>query len=234
MSTIIVVVVAVLALVGLALSVRVVQQYEEGVLFRLGRVVGVREPGLTLIVPLVEVLRRVSLRIVTMPIQSQASSPTTTSASTSPPSPTTGSPMRSSRWSRSRTWPRPSTRSPRHPAQGGRPAHPGPDPGRDRPDQCGHPRDPGPPDRGLGVVVTLVELKDIQLPETMQRAWPARPRPNGRSGPRSSPRGRAAGRRPARGGRRRELDRPEIAESLPLGATRLSPASTADRSGADP
>jgi len=65
------VVVAVLVLVGLALSVRIVKQYERGVLFRLGRVVGVREPGLRLIVPLVEVLRRVSLRIVTMPIQSQ-------------------------------------------------------------------------------------------------------------------------------------------------------------------
>jgi len=65
------VVVAVLVLIGLALSVRIVQQYEKGVLFRLGRVVGVREPGLTLIIPLVEVLRRVSLRIVTMPIQSQ-------------------------------------------------------------------------------------------------------------------------------------------------------------------
>jgi regulator of protease activity HflC (stomatin/prohibitin superfamily) len=67
----VVVVVAVLVLVGLALSVRIVQQYEKGVLFRLGRVIGVREPGLRLIVPLVEVLRRVSLRIVTMPIQSQ-------------------------------------------------------------------------------------------------------------------------------------------------------------------
>jgi regulator of protease activity HflC (stomatin/prohibitin superfamily) len=66
-----VVVLAVVVLVGLALSVRIVQQYERGVLFRLGRVVGVREPGLTLIVPLIEVLRRVSLRIVTMPIQSQ-------------------------------------------------------------------------------------------------------------------------------------------------------------------
>ena len=65
------VVVAVLVLVGLALSVRIVQQYEKGVLFRLGRVVGVREPGLRLIVPVIEVLRRVSLRIVTMPIQSQ-------------------------------------------------------------------------------------------------------------------------------------------------------------------
>jgi regulator of protease activity HflC (stomatin/prohibitin superfamily) len=41
------------------------------VLFRLGRVVGVREPGLWLVVPLIDVLRRVSLRIVTMPIQSQ-------------------------------------------------------------------------------------------------------------------------------------------------------------------
>src|SRR4030095_8275244 len=65
------VVVAVLVLVGLALSVRIVQQYEQGVLFRLGRVVGVREPGLRLLVALGEVLRRVSLRIVTMPIQSQ-------------------------------------------------------------------------------------------------------------------------------------------------------------------
>jgi regulator of protease activity HflC (stomatin/prohibitin superfamily) len=65
------VVVAVLVVLGLALSVRIVQQYERGVLFRLGRVIGTREPGLTLIVPLIDVLRRVSLRIVTMPIQSQ-------------------------------------------------------------------------------------------------------------------------------------------------------------------
>ena len=70
-SLTVVVVLAVVVLVGLALSVRIVQQYERGVLFRLGRVVGVREPGLTLIIPLIEVLRRVSLRIVTMPIQSQ-------------------------------------------------------------------------------------------------------------------------------------------------------------------
>jgi regulator of protease activity HflC (stomatin/prohibitin superfamily) len=67
----IIVVLAVLALLGFALSVRIVKQYERGVLFRLGRVLGVREPGLTLIVPLIDVLRRVSLRIVTMPIQSQ-------------------------------------------------------------------------------------------------------------------------------------------------------------------
>ena len=63
--------VAFVAIVGLAASLRVVKQYEEGVLFRLGRVVGLRKPGLTRIVPLIDRLRRVSLRIVTMPIQSQ-------------------------------------------------------------------------------------------------------------------------------------------------------------------
>jgi regulator of protease activity HflC (stomatin/prohibitin superfamily) len=63
--------VAVAALLLLFLSVRVVKQYEQGVLFRLGRVIGVRQAGLTLIIPLVDVLHRVSLRIVTMPIQSQ-------------------------------------------------------------------------------------------------------------------------------------------------------------------
>src|SRR5438874_2628908 len=65
------VVLVVLALIALMLSLRIVKQYEEGVLFRLGRVVGVRKPGLAVIVPVVDVLRRVSLRIVTMPIQSQ-------------------------------------------------------------------------------------------------------------------------------------------------------------------
>jgi regulator of protease activity HflC (stomatin/prohibitin superfamily) len=63
--------IVVVALLVLALSVRVVQQYEEGVLFRLGRVVGQKKPGLVMIVPIIDVLRRVSLRIVTMPIQSQ-------------------------------------------------------------------------------------------------------------------------------------------------------------------
>jgi regulator of protease activity HflC (stomatin/prohibitin superfamily) len=64
-------VVVVLALILLSLSLRVVQQYEQGVLFRLGRVIGTRPAGLTLIIPVVDRLDRVSLRIVTMPIQSQ-------------------------------------------------------------------------------------------------------------------------------------------------------------------
>jgi regulator of protease activity HflC (stomatin/prohibitin superfamily) len=64
-------VVGALLLVAALLSVRIIKQYEEGVLFRLGRVQGTRVPGLTLIIPFVDVLHRVSLRVVTMPIQSQ-------------------------------------------------------------------------------------------------------------------------------------------------------------------
>jgi regulator of protease activity HflC (stomatin/prohibitin superfamily) len=67
----VIIVIAVLAVLGLALSLRVVEQYEEGVLFRLGRVRGVKKPGLVRIIPVIDRLRRVSLRIVTMPIQSQ-------------------------------------------------------------------------------------------------------------------------------------------------------------------
>jgi regulator of protease activity HflC (stomatin/prohibitin superfamily) len=67
----VVIAVVVLILLVLALAVRIVQQYEQGVLFRLGRVIGVREPGFHVIIPVVDVLHRVSLRIVTMPIQSQ-------------------------------------------------------------------------------------------------------------------------------------------------------------------
>src|SRR5579864_863757 len=68
---IVVIVVVAVALFGLLLSIRIVQQYEMGVHFRLGQVIGLRKPGLRPIVPIIDVLRRVSLRIVTMPIESQ-------------------------------------------------------------------------------------------------------------------------------------------------------------------
>jgi regulator of protease activity HflC (stomatin/prohibitin superfamily) len=68
---IVLVVLVVLVLLGLLLSARIVKQYEQGVLFRFGRVLGERSPGFQLIIPFVDVLHRVSLRIITMPIQSQ-------------------------------------------------------------------------------------------------------------------------------------------------------------------
>ena len=69
--TTVAVIVGALIVLYFALALKVVQQYERGVLFRLGRVVAVRDPGLRIIIPIIDRLRRVSLRIVTMPIQSQ-------------------------------------------------------------------------------------------------------------------------------------------------------------------
>jgi regulator of protease activity HflC (stomatin/prohibitin superfamily) len=70
-SIVIVVILAVLLLMVARMSIRIVRQYEQGVLFRLGRVVGIRMPGLRFIIPVIDRLHLVSLRIVTMPIQSQ-------------------------------------------------------------------------------------------------------------------------------------------------------------------
>ncbi|MEN8652699.1 slipin family protein [Streptomyces sp. 21So2-11] len=66
-----IVIIGLLALLALALAMKIVKQYEQGVLFRFGRLIGTRSPGLRFIIPFVDVLHRVSLRIVTMPIQSQ-------------------------------------------------------------------------------------------------------------------------------------------------------------------
>ena len=55
---IVIVVVAVLALLGLAMAARIVKQYEQGVLFRLGRVQGPRDPGFRLIIPFVGIITR--------------------------------------------------------------------------------------------------------------------------------------------------------------------------------
>ncbi len=52
-------------------SVRIVQEYERGVIFRLGRLMGARGPGLFLILPIVERMVKVDLRVVTMEVPSQ-------------------------------------------------------------------------------------------------------------------------------------------------------------------
>ncbi|MFE0464501.1 slipin family protein [Kitasatospora sp. NPDC058965] len=71
MPALIVVLLAVLVLWSVT-GVRVVQQYERGVVFRLGRVRGrVREPGLTLLVPVVDRMRKVNVQVVTMPVPAQ-------------------------------------------------------------------------------------------------------------------------------------------------------------------
>lgn len=69
---VILIVVLVIAAVLLAASIRVFKQYERGVIFRLGKLRdGARGPGLVLVIPIVDRVHRVSLRIVTMPIPAQ-------------------------------------------------------------------------------------------------------------------------------------------------------------------
>ena len=73
MSTeaIVLTVIVAVVFVLLSMTIKIVKQYEQGVVFRLGRVTGARQPGLRTIIPFVEVMHQVSRRIVTMPIQSQ-------------------------------------------------------------------------------------------------------------------------------------------------------------------
>lgn len=64
--------VLVIILIIIAYGVRIINQYERGVVFRLGRVQSnVKEPGLRLIIPIVDQMRKVPLRIITLPIESQ-------------------------------------------------------------------------------------------------------------------------------------------------------------------
>jgi regulator of protease activity HflC (stomatin/prohibitin superfamily) len=65
------IIVGILAIVLLFMSVKIVKQYERGVVLRFGRLHSVREPGIRFIIPIVDVMIKVSLRIVTLPIQSQ-------------------------------------------------------------------------------------------------------------------------------------------------------------------
>ncbi|MGW7237555.1 slipin family protein [Streptomyces sp. NPDC054804] len=56
----------------LAAAARVVKQYEQGVLFRLGRVTGgVRQPGFNLVIPFADRLHKVNMQIVTLPVPAQ-------------------------------------------------------------------------------------------------------------------------------------------------------------------
>jgi regulator of protease activity HflC (stomatin/prohibitin superfamily) len=65
------IVLAVIILLIVVLGVRIVNQYERGVILRLGKFHTVKEPGLRLIIPLVDVMNKVGMRIVTLPVDSQ-------------------------------------------------------------------------------------------------------------------------------------------------------------------
>jgi regulator of protease activity HflC (stomatin/prohibitin superfamily) len=70
MSTLLIIIL-VLVLFFLLTSLRVVKEYDRGVIFFLGKVTGVRGPGLIILIPVIEQMTKVTLRTITMNIPSQ-------------------------------------------------------------------------------------------------------------------------------------------------------------------
>ena len=71
MNIIVYIIIAFAVLVILSMAVKIVTEFERGVIFRLGRLVGAKGPGLFLIIPFVDRMVKVDLRVVTMDVPSQ-------------------------------------------------------------------------------------------------------------------------------------------------------------------
>jgi len=71
MNPIVIGIIVVVILIVIAMSVKIVTEYERGVIFRLGRLVGAKGPGLFLIIPFIDRMVKVDLRVVTMDVPSQ-------------------------------------------------------------------------------------------------------------------------------------------------------------------
>lgn len=71
MNLIAIVAIAVVVFLILSMAIKIVAEYERGVIFRLGRLIGAKGPGLFLIIPFVDRMFKVDLRVVTMDVPSQ-------------------------------------------------------------------------------------------------------------------------------------------------------------------
>ena len=71
MNIFIYVIIAVVVLILLSAAIKIVKEYERGGVFRLGRFVGLRGPGLVLIIPFIENMRKLDLRVITMDVPQQ-------------------------------------------------------------------------------------------------------------------------------------------------------------------
>jgi regulator of protease activity HflC (stomatin/prohibitin superfamily) len=60
-----------LVLIFLASAIRIVREYERGVIFRLGRLIGAKGPGLFFIIPFVDKMVKVDLRTITLDVPPQ-------------------------------------------------------------------------------------------------------------------------------------------------------------------
>ncbi|MHB1465062.1 MAG: slipin family protein [Thermoleophilia bacterium] len=64
-------IIGVIVLLLLLSAIRIAKEYERGVIFRLGRVIGTKGPGLFLLIPVVDRMVKIDLRIVTMSVPPQ-------------------------------------------------------------------------------------------------------------------------------------------------------------------
>jgi SPFH domain, Band 7 family protein len=65
------IVIAILVVIFLAASLRIVPEYERAVIFRLGRVIGAKGPGLFILIPIIDKMVKVDLRTVTLDVPTQ-------------------------------------------------------------------------------------------------------------------------------------------------------------------
>ena len=63
--------IVVLIIMFLAAAIRILNEYERGVIFRLGRVIGTKGPGLIILIPIVDRMVKVDMRIITMDVPPQ-------------------------------------------------------------------------------------------------------------------------------------------------------------------
>ncbi len=66
-----IVIVVILLLIFLPMTIKVVQEYERGVIFRLGRLTGAKGPGLFIIIPIVDRMVKMDLRVITLDVPPQ-------------------------------------------------------------------------------------------------------------------------------------------------------------------
>lgn len=64
-------IIVILLLIVLPSTIKIVMQYETGVVFRLGRLVGSRQPGIRVIIPFVDNMRKIDTRVATLDVPSQ-------------------------------------------------------------------------------------------------------------------------------------------------------------------
>ncbi len=71
MDLILIVAIVIVAFILLTAAIKIVKEYERGVIFRLGRYVGLRGPGIIFLIPFIETMVKIDLRVVTMDVPTQ-------------------------------------------------------------------------------------------------------------------------------------------------------------------